>query len=161
MIEKNQNKQKRGWGWPIFLKKPYKSNRYLNYHRDQNNVCNKTYIVLSGPQKVFNNSFTYSAWRVVKLPNLRSLDRWFNALKAKPYFYCQKIVFFKKMGQSWPLFPFIFVFSTCYNSNSNLNWKKHRWCAWDSNPGGRMDGANKSTELRWHPKLSLFWRLFC
>ena len=48
----------------------------------------------------------------------------------------------------WPLFLFIFVFSTCYN----LNWKKHRCCAWDSNPGGRMKGANESTELRRHPK---------
>ena len=27
-------------------------------------------------------------------------------------------IFLKKMGQSWPLFPFIFVFSTRYNSNS-------------------------------------------
>ena len=49
-------------------------------------------------------------------------------------------IFLKKMGQSWPLFPFIFVFSTCHNSN--LNWKKRRWCAWDSNPG-RQDGRRK------------------
>ena len=45
------------------------------------------------------------------------------------------------MGQSWPLFPFIFVFSTRYNSNF-LNWKKRRWCAWDSNPG-RQDGRRE------------------
>ena len=54
------------------------------------------------------------------------------------------------MGQSWPLFLFIFVFSTCYNLNSNLNWKKRRW---DSNTGGRMEGANESTELRRNPFL--------
>ena len=46
------------------------------------------------------------------------------------------------MGQSRPLFPFIFVFSTCYNLNSNLNWKKHRWCAWESNPG-QQDGRRE------------------
>ena len=44
------------------------------------------------------------------------------------------------MGQSRPLFLFIFVFSTRYNLN--WNWKKHRWCAWDSNPG-RQDGRSK------------------
>ena len=42
------------------------------------------------------------------------------------------------MGQSRPLFLFIFIFSTCYN----LNWKKRRWCAWESNPG-RQDGRRK------------------
>ena len=44
------------------------------------------------------------------------------------------------MGQSRPLFLFIFVLFTfqfkwqIYNLN-NINWKKRRWCAWDSNPG--------------------------
>ena len=52
-----------------------------------------------------------------------------------------KILFFK-IGQSRPLFLFIFVFSTCYNINSN--WKKHRWCAWDSNPGWQ-DGRRERT----------------
>ena len=50
------------------------------------------------------------------------------------------------MGQSRPLFLFIFVFSTCYNLNSNLNWKKHRWCAWESNPGWQ-DGRRK--QIHW------------
>ena len=50
------------------------------------------------------------------------------------------------MGQSRPLFLFIFVFSTRYNLNSNLNWKKHRWCAWESNPG-RQDGRRK--QIHW------------
>ena len=49
-------------------------------------------------------------------------------------------IYFLKMGQSRPLFLFIFVFSTCYNLNSN--WKKRRWCAWDLNPG-RQDGRHK------------------
>ena len=54
--------------------------------------------------------------------------------------------FFKKMGQSRPLFLFIFVFSTSYNLNSN--WKKRRWCAWDSNPGwqdGRRERIHWAT----------------
>ena len=45
-----------------------------------------------------------------------------------------KLPIFFLMGQSRPFFLFIFVFSTCYNLNSNLHWKKRRWCAWDSNP---------------------------
>ena len=36
------------------------------------------------------------------------------------------------MGQSRPLFV-LFSFFSHYNFNTN--WKKHRWCAWDSNPG--------------------------
>ena len=40
--------------------------------------------------------------------------------------------FFKKMGQSRPLFC-LFLFFSHYNFNTN--WKKRRWCAWDSNLG--------------------------
>ena len=32
--------------------------------------------------------------------------------------------------------------------------KKQRWRAWDSNPGGRMVGADESTELWRHPKFT-------
>ena len=47
--------------------------------------------------------------------------------------FCRIIVFFlKKMGQSRPLFC-LFLFFSHYNFNTN--WKKRRWCAWDSNPG--------------------------
>ena len=42
-----------------------------------------------------------------------------------------------KLGQSWPLFLFIFVLSSCHDSN--LNWKNYRWCTWDSNPGRQND----------------------
>ena len=44
----------------------------------------------------------------------------------------------KKWANPGLFFCFIFVFSTCYN----LNWKKHRWCAWDLNPG-RQDGRRE------------------
>ena len=47
--------------------------------------------------------------------------------------------FFKKMGQSRPLFC-LFSFFSRYNFNTN--WKKHRWCAWDSNPGPQ-DGRRR------------------
>ena len=36
--------------------------------------------------------------------------------------------------------------------------KKHRWCAWDSNRGGRMEGADESTELWRHPTIHNFFR---
>ena len=55
------------------------------------------------------------------------------------------------MGQSRPLFLFIFVLFTfqfkwqIYNLN-NINWKKRRWCAWDSNPG-RQDGRRR--QIHW------------
>ena len=34
----------------------------------------------------------------------------------------------------------LFSFFSCYNFNTN--WKKHRWCAWDSNPGPQ-DGRRR------------------
>ena len=51
-------------------------------------------------------------------------------------------------------------FSFFSNSNSNakytynlnyVNWKKRRCCAWVSNPGRRIIGADDSTELWWTP----------
>ena len=35
-------------------------------------------------------------------------------------------------------------------NNSNIVWYKHRWCAWDSNPG-RLNGRCKWAELWRHP----------
>ena len=49
------------------------------------------------------------------------------------------------------LFLFIFVIFTfqfiwqIYNLN-DVKWKKHRWCAWDSNPG-RQDGRHR--QIHW------------
>ena len=41
------------------------------------------------------------------------------------------------------LFLFISFFSPDkYSTNFDYKWKKHRWCAWDSNPGSRMEGAD-------------------
>ena len=44
-----------------------------------------------------------------------------------------------KMGQSMPLFCLFSFFS---RNNFNTNWKKLRWCAWDSNPGPQ-DGRRR------------------
>ena len=52
----------------------------------------------------------------------------------------RRMFFFKKMGQSRPLFC-LFSFFSSYNFN-NTNWKKHWWCAWDSNPG-LQDGGRR------------------
>ena len=44
---------------------------------------------------------------------------------------------FYNMGQTRPLFRLFSSFSHSNNKYSfifnNINWKKHRWCAWDSN----------------------------
>ena len=56
------------------------------------------------------------------------------------------------MGQSRPLFLFIFVVSICHN----LNWKKRRWCAWDSNPG-RQDGRRE--RIHWATAAPLCFEL--
>ena len=55
------------------------------------------------------------------------------------------------MGQSRPLFLFIFVFSTRHNLNSNLIEKSVDGVLGIQTWGGKMEGANKSTELRRHP----------
>ena len=58
--------------------------------------------------------------------------------------YKVHICFFFKMCQSRPLYLFIFVlFTFKFNWQIySLKLKKHRWCAWDSNPG-RQDGRRR------------------
>ena len=55
-----------------------------------------------------------------------------------------------KMGQSRPLFLFIFVFSTCHNSIFLFD-KSVDGLLRIRTQGGRMEGADESTELRRHP----------
>ena len=60
------------------------------------------------------------------------------------------------MGQTLPLFCLFSFFSQCKDKYTTIRmcdykWKKRRWCAWYSNPGRHMEGANKSTELWRHP----------
>ena len=51
------------------------------------------------------------------------------------------------MGQSRPLFVYFRLFHiTQFNK-----LMKRRWCAWDLNPGSRMEGEDKSTVLWRHP----------
>ena len=69
---------------------------------------------------------------------------------------------FLKNGPILASFMFIFVLFTfqfkwqIYNLN-NKNWKKRRWCAWDSNPG-RHDGRHR--QIHWAmaaPFYKHFW----
>ena len=53
-------------------------------------------------------------------------------------FFRSKYNFFY-MGHSRPLFCLFSLFS---RNNFNTNWKKLRWCAWDSNPGPQ-DGRRR------------------
>ena len=67
---------------------------------------------------------------------------------------------FLKNGQITAYFCFIFVLFTfqflwqIYNLN-NINWKKRRWRAWDSNPGGRAGWKAKTNPLSYGGPLSL------
>ena len=63
-------------------------------------------------------------WCIVMLSG-RYLDNNCIRISMRKYLF-----FFKKMGQSRPLFLFSFI----SHYNFNTNWIKHRWCAWDSNP---------------------------
>ena len=51
-------------------------------------------------------------------------------------------IFFKWANPGLFLFNFV-LFSLQFQ----YKLKKHRWCAWDSNPGRRMVGADETTEL--------------
>ena len=57
--------------------------------------------------------------------------------------------FFKKMGQTWPLFVHFRFFHT--TRIAQISVSKRRWCAWDSNPGSRIVDTVESTELWRHP----------
>ena len=68
------------------------------------------------------------------------------------------------MDRSWSLF---FLFSSFSHSNIKysfnfniINWKKHRWCAWDSNPERRMVGADETSELSCLPLLLFLCQKF-
>ena len=56
------------------------------------------------------------------------------------------------MGQSWPLFCLLLFFS---HYNFNTNWKKHRWCAWDSNLGPQ-DGRHRQNHGAIAATLKIF-----
>ena len=59
------------------------------------------------------------------------------------------------MGQTRPLFVYFRPFHMT-NIAQILQMKKRRWHAWARTQGGRMVGADESTELWRHPKeLSL------
>ena len=58
--------------------------------------------------------------------------------------------FFKKMGQTRPLFVYFRSFHMT-NIAQILQMKKRRWHAWARTQGGRMVGADESTELWRHP----------
>ena len=69
-------------------------------------------------------------------------------------------LFLKKSAKPG-LFLLIFVlFSSQWQVQYKFDYKKYRWCAWDSNPGRQMVGADESTELWRHPNLCLFTLTF-
>ena len=45
---------------------------------------------------------------------------------------------------------FVYFRPFTHRNFNNTNWKKPRWCAWDSNPRCRMVGADETIEL-WRP----------
>ena len=48
----------------------------------------------------------------------------------------------------------LFFLSFSHHNFNNTNWKKHRWCAWDSNPGSQDGRAQmKPRSYGGHPLL--------
>ena len=63
-----------------------------------------------------------------------------------------RFYYFFKNGSNRSLFRLFFVLLKRQILNKfDCKWQKHRWWAWDSNPGSRMVGADESTELLWQP----------
>ena len=89
--------------------------------------------------KLFVNSFIFvSKQRMIKLDNKRAVL--FNMDIFRPLF-----LLFSSFPHSNNKYSFNF---------NNINWKKHRWCAWDSNPGQqkcrhwRNHGAKEAVHKR-------------
>ena len=88
------------------------------------------------------------------------------SFKASTIVIYDSNVFFKKWANP-SLFLFIFVHFTfeinwqIYSLNYN-NWKKHRWCTWDSNPG-RQDGRLRQIHWTMAAPLTLlsYWLETC
>ena len=67
------------------------------------------------------------------------------------------VSFFKKMGQTRPLFLFIFVLFSHhmekYSTNLTINEKSVDGMLGSRTRGGSLEGADESTELRRHPNI--------
>ena len=74
-----------------------------------------------------------------KSPDLVILERGLDQLIT---FKSQLTNVFLKMGESRPLFCLLSFFSHSNSNDKYIIWKKHRWCAVDSNPG-RLDGRRR------------------
>ena len=78
----------------------------------------------------------FSSWL---LKHSKMLSPLFSLLNVSSGFLLRlwnKPIVFLKMGQSRPLLVYFRSFHIPIQM-TNKNWKKHRWCAWDSNPGGQ------------------------
>lgn len=130
----------------IYLRGYFDTNRFF-----AKNCC--SYFLATIGKTGHTGFISFAAVKGVP-PKCTSERSWnFTLQKVRPnhlfiYLLFPSIQIFFFNGPILASFCLFFVFCTCYNSNIIL-WK-HRRCGWDSNPGGKMEGADDSTELRRH-----------
>ena len=95
-------------------------------------------------RRLFETCFLTAAAEPLKETNIFQWGR-----KATP-----PLNFFKRANPG--LFLFLFVFSTCHDSN--IIWLKHRWCAWDLNPGWQ---DRRHRQIHWATAAPLLILIFC
>ena len=77
----------------------------------------------------------------------RTADLWYwkRPLCHLCHKHCHCVIIVKNgpFPASFCLFP-----SFSHSNSKNTKLKKHRWCAWNSNPGCKMVGADGTSQLR-------------
>ena len=90
---------------------------------------------------ILSNSIFHKLCSVAKKDYCLPLP-WNSLVKGVECFFC----FILKWAYPGLFFGFIFVLLTHHNLDSNLNWKKCWWCAWDLNLGWQ-DGRRE--QIHW------------
>ena len=129
-------------------------------------MSKKVTVSQTAPVCTHNKDAFGSSWQNGHLQQRKVAVGSLNQSIVDLFFLEQAAVFFFKWANPG-LFLFIFVLFTfqfkwqIYNLN-NKNWKKRRWCAWDSNPGWH-DGRRR--RIHWAmeapPSMFLTFELLC
>ena len=116
----------------------------------------------------------FSTQRKHKQPFWIGKQKWFKGLHQKEITFIpsqvdnrfQPLFFFKKMGQTRPLFVYFRYF---HDAKTNIastmrmcdyKWKKRGWCAWDSNPGRQVGRRRRIHWAMAAPHFNHFWHAY-